>query len=134
MIEVVCAIIIKKDKIFACCRGPQQENAGLWEFPGGKVEKGESHFEALIREMKEELNLHVVPSARFDPKCITEESRGIRLLPIVCEIVGGQLTLREHDKYEWIPLSSLDKYKWTRADLKLLPHLELLDPVKTRFL
>ena len=114
-IEVVAAIIRKGDKIFATQRGYGDFKDG-WEFPGGKVEAGESPEDALKREIFEELETHIqverfVTTVDYDyPKF------HLKMHCYICSIESGSLTLKEHEAARWLKLSDIYSVDWLPAD------------------
>lgn len=121
-IEVVAAIIKKEDKIFITKRS-YGEFADMWEFPGGKIELGESREGALIREIKEELeldinNLEYITTVEYDyPKF------HLTMHCFICEICGGELMLNAHNDAKWVSLEELSSQKWVPADIEIVEKL-----------
>ena len=114
-IEVVAAIIRKDDKIFATQRGYGDFKDG-WEFPGGKIEPGESPEEALKREIWEELETKIevgelITTVEYDyPKF------HLTMHCYWCSVESGELTLKEHEAAKWLKLSEIDSVDWLPAD------------------
>jgi 8-oxo-dGTP diphosphatase len=122
-IEVVAAIIYKEDRYLATQRG-NGEFKGLWEFPGGKIEVGESHEVALKREIYEELNLSIEVE-RF--VCTTEfdyPSFYLKMHCYLCSSVAGEMELREHLSYRWLSTDTLNEVKWLPADKEVVRELQ----------
>jgi 8-oxo-dGTP diphosphatase len=94
-IPVVCAIIEKNKTILAAKRNSTQTNAGLWEFPGGKVDTGETPSEALHRELLEELNATVRIIKELPPVYHIYPWISIQLIPFVCELISNDIINRE---------------------------------------
>ena len=118
-IEVVAAIIKKQDKIFITRRS-YGEFADRWEFPGGKIELGESREEALIREVKEELeldinNLEYLTTVEYD-----YPNFHLTMHCFICEICGGELVLNAHNDAKWVSLEELSTQKWVPADVEVV--------------
>ena len=118
-IEVVAAIIKKQDKIFITRRS-YGEFADMWEFPGGKIELGESREEALIREVKEELeldinNLEYLTTVEYD-----YPNFHLTMHCFICEICGGELVLNAHNDAKWVSLEELSTQKWVPADVEVV--------------
>ncbi len=120
MTKVVCGLIIKRGLILGAKRNHSRQNGGLWEFPGGKVESSESHYEAIVRELHEELNIHVIPTGKFNPDVVFDAISGISLHPIFCELTAGEISLKDHSEYRWFAPKDLLLVNWTRADQHLL--------------
>ncbi|MCI8483095.1 MAG: (deoxy)nucleoside triphosphate pyrophosphohydrolase [Lachnospiraceae bacterium] len=121
-VKVVAAIIRNQDKIFATQRG-YGEFQGGWEFPGGKIETGETPEEALVREIKEELDTLIVPGRKI--ACIEYDYPQFHL-SMECfwaEIVSGELILKEHKDAKWLSKGELDSVAWLPADLELIDQI-----------
>ncbi|MEG1254227.1 (deoxy)nucleoside triphosphate pyrophosphohydrolase [Clostridium sp.] len=124
-IEVVAAIIKDKDKILATRRG-YGEFIDMWEFPGGKVESGETHEDALCREIKEELELYI----NINEFLVTVEydypNFHLTMHCFISTIAGGTLQLNEHNDAKWITLDELDDLNWLPADILVIESLKNL--------
>jgi ADP-ribose pyrophosphatase len=122
-VRVVAAIIKNHDKIFATQRGYGEFKDG-WEFPGGKIEEGETPEKALIREIKEELDTTICVGRKI--ACIEYDYPAFHL-SMECfwaEIVSGNLVLREHEAAKWLSKEELDSVDWLPADLDLIAKLK----------
>lgn len=130
MLEVVCGIIKSPEgKILACRRGLDRHLGGLWEFPGGKIDAGETPEEALRRELQEELGIGV--RVRKQLAAIVEWTDGavsIRLRGFSCEIIDGSPHAHEHEEIRWCEPSELPHLNWAEADIPLVR--ELMDQQK----
>ena len=118
-IEVVAAIIKKEDKIFITRRS-YGEFKDMWEFPGGKIEVGETKEKALIREIKEELeldinNLEYLTTVEYD-----YTSFHLTMHCFICEICGGSLNLNAHNDAKWVSLDELESQDWVPADVEVV--------------
>jgi 8-oxo-dGTP diphosphatase len=94
---------------------------GKWEFPGGKLEAGESAEACIRREIREELNLEIqplyrLPAARYQGK--------LELIPFVCKVISGEMVLKEHQDATWDSLPALKSLEWAEADLQVIDHYE----------
>ena len=123
IIKVVAAIIKRDNEIFATQRG-YGDYKDWWEFPGGKIEAGETPEKALIREIKEELDTEITVD-----KFITTVEYDYPEFHLVmdcfwCSIKNGELKLLEHEAARWLPLDDLLQVKWLPADLTVLDKLE----------
>ncbi|MGY6743386.1 MAG: (deoxy)nucleoside triphosphate pyrophosphohydrolase [Cecembia sp.] len=120
-IQVVCAIIIEKGQVLCAQRAENMPLPLKWEFPGGKIESGESAEDCLIREIKEELNLDISVSQRLKSNfhSYTGEKQ-IELIPFLANIEYGNLQLKEHKEVRWIPISGLDSLDWAAADVPIV--------------
>lgn len=123
MKRVTAALIINNHTILLTRRAPSEKNGGYWEFPGGKIEHGESEFASLIREIKEELNLTIIPLEIFDTVHYKYDHGQIELIGITAQILSGEIQLSVHDKYEWVPLTELLSYKLSPADILIAEKL-----------
>ena len=124
MIDVVCGVIGNDQGCFLACRRPSDKHlAGLWEFPGGKVEASESPAEALIRELREELGIEVSVGEALDPVIWAYERGEIRLLPFLCKIVHGVPQAIEHSELQWCAPNRFDSLAWAPADLPILTQI-----------
>ncbi len=115
MLEVVCAVMIPDGRALACQRPLDKAEGGKWEFPGGKVEPGETFEAALRREIEEELGLVIMVTEPLPPV----EHGKIRLRPFRCEIIGGKLTLHEHLEARWLSQGDGDDLDWAAADIPI---------------
>lgn len=118
-IKVVAAVIKRNNKIFVTQRGYGEFKDG-WEFPGGKVEKGETKEEALIREIKEELDTVIKVDSYLDTIEYDYPDFHLSMDCFVCSIVEGHLVLKEHEDSKWIKKEEIDTLNWLPADLVIL--------------
>ena len=127
MIEVVCGIIRdERGWVLAGLRPQGKHLGGLWEFPGGKVDPGESAEQALARELREELGVEVEVGEALEPVCWQYDMMGIRLLPHVCEIRNGAIDAMSHERVEWFAIGDLRRLDWAPADVPILAQIEAL--------
>lgn len=122
-IKVVAAIIQNNNKIFATQRGYGEFKDG-WEFPGGKVEDGETLEKALIREIQEELGITIVVGEKL--QCIEYDYPTFHL-SMECfwaEIISGELVLKEHEASKWLSKDELNSVDWLPADLGLIEKIK----------
>lgn len=121
MLDVVAALIQdEQGRLLACQRPPGKHLGGKWEFPGGKLEDGESPADALIREIREELGVTISPG-----ECLTDVihdyGRGpIRLIPFLCRITLGTPCPHEHSELRWCGAEELPSLDWAEADIPIL--------------
>ena len=126
MIDVVCGVIQDaENRVLVCLRPAGKHLGGLWEFPGGKVERGESPEAALKRELREELGVDVEVLSALDPVPWHYEWGAIRLLPFYCRITSGMLTPHEHEQICWCAFSGFDELAWAPADVPVLEQIRL---------
>lgn len=122
-IKVVAAIIEKDNKIFATQRGYGDFKDG-WEFPGGKIESDETPKEALIREIKEELDTEIEVGELLDIVEYDYPEFHLTMHCFICKIKSGDLILKEHEAAKWLTKDSLYSVDWLPADLGLIKKLE----------
>jgi 8-oxo-dGTP diphosphatase len=120
MLHVVCAITEQDGKVLITQRSSQMAQPLLWEFPGGKIDAGESETDALVREIKEELNLLILPQQRLTPVTHTYSSKSIELIPYTCKLLSGEIILTEHMAYSWVSIDELLHYTWCPADVPIV--------------
>ena len=125
-IRVVAAIIKRDDKYLITRRGPSTHMEGFWEFPGGKIEPGETAEESLMREIKEELDITIRVSEFFMENNHHYPSKKITLIAFFCEITKGEITLKDHDKFEWISREQFENYEFAPADIPFVKALQKL--------
>ena len=122
-IKVVAAVICdsSKDKkqILATARG-YGEFKGQWEFPGGKIEKGETPQQALVREIKEELEVDINVGELIDTIEYDYPQFHLSMDCFWCEIVSGNLVLKEHEAARWLTKEQLNDVGWLPADITLI--------------
>lgn len=113
MLDVVAGLILDPERgLLACRRPPGKPLAGKWEFPGGKIEPGETPAQALVRELEEELGIAIIVGESLTPVIHDDGHGPIRLIPLVCRVVGGVPEAREHSEIRWCQLS-----EWLGLDL-----------------
>lgn len=123
MKDVTAAVMISEGKVFIARRAPGENAAGGWEFPGGKLEAGETPRECLRRELYEEFGIDS-EIGEFVAESIYEYPRGcIRLLAYKAEITGGEIRLSVHDAYRWVPINELPEYGLLPADIPIADKL-----------
>lgn len=122
-IEVVAAIIQKDQKIFATQRGYGEFKDG-WEFPGGKIEQGETPGQALVREIKEELDTEIEVGELVDIVEYDYPQFHLTMHCFLCSIKSGDLVLKEHEAAKWLAPEDLDSVDWLPADLGLIEKLK----------
>lgn len=120
--NVVAAVIMKEGKVFATQRGYGEFKDG-WEFPGGKVEAGESPEEALCREIREELEVEVNVGDLIDTIEYDYPAFHLSMKCYACTIAGGSPHLLEHEAARWLSADQLDSVAWLPADITLIPKI-----------
>ena len=124
-IRVVAAVIRKDNKIFATQRG-YGELKGGWEFPGGKIEDGETPQEALKREIEEELDTEILVGELIDTIEYDYPTFHLSMDCFWCEIVEGRLVLKEHEAARWLDRKTMDDVEWLPADVTLVGKIKEL--------
>lgn len=122
-IHVVAAIIERDGCVLATQRG-YGEFEGDWEFPGGKVETGESREDALIREIQEELNAQVTVSRYLCTVDYDYETFHLHMDCFLCSLIDSHIDLLEHTQARWLNLSNIDTVKWIPADISIVNTLK----------
>jgi len=124
-VPVVCAIIIRDERILLAQRPPDKKLGGLWEFPGGKVETGESAEAALHRELQEELGCTVHITQTLASFVHAYAWGSIELIPFVCELTAdsSEPHPHEHTALVWVKRAQLMSYDLAPADVPLLTGL-----------
>lgn len=128
MLNVTAAIIKQDDKILICQRAKDDDAALLWEFPGGKLEEGESLEECILREIKEELALDIAVIGIFAESDYHYGGREVHFTFYEAEILSGTISCNVHETIDWVSAKALRDYDFLPADL---PIIELLLKEKT---
>lgn len=123
VIEVVAAIIQRDGAYFATQRG-YGEFEGLWEFPGGKIEPGESREVALKREIQEELGVDITIDKFLCTTDYDYPSFHLTMHCYLCSVVSGEIELREHMSARWLTTKTLDSVEWFPADKYIIDELK----------
>ena len=122
-IKVVAAIIVQNQKVFATQRGYGDFKDG-WEFPGGKIEAGETSEQALAREIREELNTEIEVGERL---CTVEHDYPafhLSMQCFLCRVISGDFVLREHEAARWLGSDELWSVDWLPADIEVVKAIE----------
>lgn len=129
-IEVVAAIMADgEQRIFATQRG-YGEFKDMWEFPGGKVEAGESREDALRREIREELDTEIDVEEHLCTVDYDYLSFHLTMHCYMCSVISGGLVLKEHEAARWLAPEELDSVDWLPADLEILPKIVRFNRMK----
>jgi mutator protein MutT len=120
MLQVTAAIINDKGKVLICQRGAGGNCAFLWEFPGGKLEPGESKEECLARECAEELGVKIVVGNMFAETTYQYPDQAIAFTFFNAEIVSGEITPRVHRQVRWVAPNELPQYDFCPADVEVV--------------
>lgn len=122
-IEVVAAIIIRDGKVFATQRG-YGEWKDWWEFPGGKIEAGECPQEALVREIREELDAEIEVGELIETVEWDYPAFHLTMHCFVCSLVSESMHLNEHEASAWLTRETLHSVKWLPADEGLIQKIK----------
>ncbi len=120
MIRVACAIIYRDNAVLVTQRGPAMKHPGKWEFPGGKIEPGESDEASVIRELKEELAIDFMITGKLKEYEFDYGNFKIELVPFTGKIISGTITLSEHMNYAWLLPEQLLSLDWLPADIAIV--------------
>lgn len=121
-IRVVAAIIVHNDRVFSTQRG-YGEFKGGWEFPGGKIEPGETAEEALVREIKEELDVEIEIKDFLETVEYDYPEFHLSMDCFFCTIKSGEVVLKEHEAAKWLTKESLGTVDWLPADIQLIEEI-----------
>lgn len=121
-VRVAAAIIHDGGRIFATQRGYGTFKDG-WEFPGGKIEPGETPREATAREIREELDTEIEVGELFDVVEYDYPDFHLTMYCFLCRVISGDLTLKEHEAARWLTKETLEQVEWLPADLDLIRKL-----------
>lgn len=122
-ITVVGAVIIRDGLVYCARRGMQAALPGMWEFPGGKVEAGESLGAALVREIGEELDCTVSVIQPLETTTHEYDFAIITLATFICELTAGEPRSNEHAEEVWLPINELETLDWAPADIPAVEKL-----------
>jgi 8-oxo-dGTP diphosphatase len=120
MIKVAAALIKKSNQILVARRSNRDYLDGLWEFPGGKIEAGETPENCLRREILEELNIYIEVKGFFADSIYEYPGKRIHLLAYWANLLEGEIILQVHDRVEWTSAKGLSKYAFAPADIPIV--------------
>jgi len=118
--EVVASVFIEDNRVFCAQRKDAGETAKKWEFPGGKIEAGETHQQALMREISEELSTKISVGNFITTVNHQYNTFAITMHAYQCSILEGNLILSEHLDSKWLSLDELDCVDWAPADIPIV--------------
>ena len=124
-IDVTAAVIRKNGNVLIAQRASDEHLAGLWEFPGGKIEKGETPEQCLKRELFEEFGIEVRIGRFIAESCFCYSNKNIRLLAYDVEYLGGEFFLKVHSQILWVTPDKLKNYSFAPADVPILKKLNI---------
>ena len=120
MFEVTAGIILKEDKILIAKRGLDKKFSGRWEFPGGKLEPGESLQDCIKRELKEELNISIKNQEYFITNEHEYDNFKVKIHSFLIREYNGEIILNEHEELKWINPNKYEEYDILEADLPFI--------------
>ncbi len=123
MIKVTAAIIVKTGKVFIAKRKPPGRMPGLWEFPGGKIEDGETPEQCLKRELREELEVDAAIGDHIGTNLHHYEFYTVALMAYRAKIVTGEIKLNDHTNMAWVSVDEIENFEFAPADL---PFVEMI--------
>jgi 8-oxo-dGTP diphosphatase len=119
-LHVACALIERDGLLLAAQRSATMNLPLKWEFPGGKIEDGESPAACLHRELREEMEISVVIGPALLPRTHHYPDFTVTLYPFVCQLTTAEIVLREHAAIQWVPPAELLTLDWAAADLPVI--------------
>jgi len=123
-LKIVAAIFSEQNKVLAMKRAAHKPAAGKWEFPGGKIEPGETPEQAIRREIREELNIEITRLTHFDnSKTVTTEWE-VELDCFLVESDSMPTESTDHDEMRWVEIDHLHNLDWLEADIKVIEKLQ----------
>lgn len=123
MIKVTCALIVnEQNQVLAAQRSQLMSLPLKWEFPGGKIEPGETSEACLIREIKEELNMDIEVVNQLPENVHEYPTVTVMLIPFICKHIAGDIVLKEHNDFRWLNKNELLALDWAEADIPILKH------------
>ncbi|WP_166240955.1 (deoxy)nucleoside triphosphate pyrophosphohydrolase [Paenibacillus turpanensis] len=123
-IDVVGAVITNEEgQILCALRSEKMSQPGMWEFPGGKIESGETHEQSLVREIREELGCEILVGELLSDDTYEYPAVRVRLITYFAAIGSGTPVPNEHEKLEWVDRADLMRLEWARADIPAVEKL-----------
>jgi len=124
IISVSAAIIRNKNRYLIARRSPGKHLEGYWEFPGGKIEQGETAEECLVREIREELGIYIWVESFFGENLFHYDTKSVLLKAFICKRISGEITLIDHDLCEWVTAEKMNEYLIAPADIPFVQQLQ----------
>ncbi|MDD2732555.1 MAG: (deoxy)nucleoside triphosphate pyrophosphohydrolase [Desulfuromonadaceae bacterium] len=119
-LHVACALIEKEGTVLAAQRSTTMTLPLKWEFPGGKIEVGETAEECLTRELREELGVSIFIGSALSPATHSYPEFTVTLYPFTCRLTGGTVTMHEHHALKWLEPQQMPELDWAAADLPVI--------------
>jgi 8-oxo-dGTP diphosphatase len=119
-LHVACAIIEQNGTVLTAQRSAAMSLPLKWEFPGGKIEAGETAEECLIRELREELGVSVFIGSALSPATHSYPDFTVTLYPFTCRLTGGTVSMYEHHALKWVEPQQMSDLDWAAADLPVI--------------
>ena len=119
-IEVACAIIMDGEHVLLTQRSEQMPHPLKWEFPGGKLNSGETPECCIVREIREELGIEIFVWELLPTVKHSYAKEVIKLIPFICHWKEGEIQLAEHHSSQWVHLSELEQVDWLEADIEVM--------------
>ncbi|MDR3564929.1 MAG: (deoxy)nucleoside triphosphate pyrophosphohydrolase [Negativicutes bacterium] len=123
MLKVTAAILTDNGKILIAQKGPNDKRANKWEFPGGKIDPGETPEQCLEREMQEEFQVQIQVGKFFAESLFSYEEGQILVMAYFCVQSGGHLTPTEHADYRWVTAQELNQFDFVPSDIPIAEKL-----------
>jgi 8-oxo-dGTP diphosphatase len=120
VIEVACAIIVDGERVLVAQRSSTMPHPLKWEFPGGKLRAGENPEGCIIREIREEIGVGISVEQLYPSVKYAYDEYIVKLIPFVCRIIQGEISLAEHTSYRWADYSELEQIDWLEADREVV--------------
>lgn len=121
MVDVAAAVIENREgRILIARRKGEISLGGYWEFPGGKIEPGETAEECAARELREEMDVHVETGGVFAESIYDYGDKVVRLIAVRAVLLGGKMTLHDHDEIRWVSVGEMGDYLFAPADEEIV--------------
>lgn len=127
LIRVVGAAIVKDGKVLCAQRGPTKTLAGYWEFPGGKIEAGETPQQALQREIEEELLCEIDVDAQVCTSDYLYDFGRVELTTFLCHLISGSPRLTEHERIAWVAPADMSQLDWAPVDRGAVERISMME-------
>lgn len=124
MIIVTAAVIVNDDKVLIAQRQTGCNYEYKWEFPGGKLERGETPEECIVREIKEELDMEIKPLDLYNVVDFKHKEKAAKMFVFLSKLIRGEGTPIECNDFKWVSKSELDMYQFTPADIPVVEKLK----------